>query len=101
MSRLFDELNHIDLLLEEDSEEVSVVSATSEQLTEGVLVLFSSIEGGREALHEAFGEFAISGVDHSLDSSVILLKVRSHQVWLGVPLPEALNLLAFLHKRGT
>ena len=79
---------------------MSVVCATCKQLSEGGLVLLSGIEGGREATHEALGEFAISGLDYSLDSSVILLEVRSHQVWLGISLPEALNLQAFFHKRG-
>ena len=77
---------------------MSVISATGEQLTKSVLVLLSSIKGWRETVNEALCEFAISGVDNSFESRIILFEVRSHQVWLGMPLPEAFHLEAFLHE---
>jgi len=75
---LLNQLNHINLLLKEQSEEVSVIGATGEQLTKSVLVLLSSIIGWRETVNKALCKFAISGVDYSFKSRIILFEVRSH-----------------------
>lgn len=42
--RLLDELDHVDLLFEENSEEVGIISATAKKLTEGAFVLLAGHE---------------------------------------------------------
>ena len=98
MPGLLNQLNHIDLLLKENSEEVSVVRASREKLTKGVLILISSIKGRGETINKALCKFAVSGVDHSLERRIILFEVRCHQVWLEVPLPESFHLQALFHQ---
>ena len=46
---------------------MSVVSAARQELVKGILILLTGHECGRESLHEALGELAVSSVDDTLE----------------------------------
>ena len=101
MTRLFDQLNHIDLLFKEKRKEMVLIWASRQQLLEGVLVLLPRIEGRGKTGHEDFTELAVARVDNTFQLSIVLLKVWSNQIRLHLALPEALDFEAVFHERVT
>ena len=77
---------------------MGVVGAAGEQLLEGVLVLLTSHEGRRQALHEDLGELTVTRVDDAFELSVVLLEVGSYEIRLQLALPEALDLMSVVHE---
>ena len=98
-TRLLDQFDHVDLLLEEDGEEVGFICAAGEKLLEGVFVLLTGHEGRSEASHEALSELTVTSINDALKLRVVLLKVGCDQIGLQMTLPEALDLKAKLHQR--